>query len=167
MDHEIDEMIFGSGMHKYKDFDFKSINHANALEELDDKDNEKDKKSTNVDDLIKKIKKVLDNRVKDVISSKRLSDSPACVVADSNDPTAQMQDLMRQMGQANFDTVKPIFEINPKHNIVKKLSKMSNNKQFKDSVFLLFDQALLVSNIKIENPGDFIKRINTILEKSL
>tara|TARA_A100001035_G_scaffold273286_1_gene263626 strand:- start:3342 stop:5204 length:1863 start_codon:yes stop_codon:yes gene_type:complete len=167
MDHEIDEMIFGSGMHKYKDFDFKSINHANALEELDDKDSEKDKKSTNVDDLIKKIKKVLDNRVKDVISSKRLSDSPACVVADSNDPTAQMQDLMRQMGQANFDTVKPIFEINPKHKIVKKLSKMSNNKQFKDSVFLLFDQALLVSNIKIENPGDFIKRINNILEKSL
>ena len=167
MDHEIDEMIFGSGMHKYKDFDFKSINHANALEELDDKDSEKDKKSTNVDDLIKKIKKVLDNRVKDVISSKRLSDSPACVVADSNDPTAQMQDLMRQMGQANFDTVKPIFEINPKNKIVKKLSKMSNNKQFKDSVFLLFDQALLVSNIKIENPGDFIKRINNILEKSL
>ena len=56
MDHEIDEMIFGSGMHKYKDFDFKSINHANALEELDDKDNKKDKKSTDVDDLIKKIK---------------------------------------------------------------------------------------------------------------
>ena len=44
---------------------------------------------------------------------------------------------------------------------------MSNNKQFKDSVFLLFDQALLVSNIKIENPGDFIKRINNILEKTL
>ena len=44
---------------------------------------------------------------------------------------------------------------------------MSNNKQFKDSVLLLFDQALLVSNIKIENPGDFINRINNILEKSL
>ncbi len=88
-------------------------------------------------------------------------------MADSNDPTAQMQDLMKQMGQASFDTIKPIFEINPNHKIVKKLSKMSNNKQFKDSVLLLFDQALLVSNIKIENPGDFINRINTILEKSL
>ena len=166
LDHEIDEMVFGGGMHKYKDFDFKSINHANALEDLDDK-KDKEKKNANVESLIKKIKKVLDNKVKDVVSSKRLSNSPACVVADSNDPTAQMQDLMRQMGQANFDGVKPIFEINPNHKIVKKLSKMSNNKQFKDSVLLLFDQALLVSNIKIENPGDFINRINSILEKSL
>ena len=166
LDHEIDEMVFGGGMHKYKDFDFKSINHSNALEDLDDK-KDKEKKNANVESLIKKIKKVLDERVKDVVSSKRLSNSPACVVADSNDPTAQMQDLMRQMGQANFDGVKPIFEINPNHKIVKKLSKMSNNKQFKDSVLLLFDQALLVSNIKIENPGDFIKRINNILEKSL
>ena len=148
--------------------DFKSINHANALEELGDKkDKEKDKTNKNIDSLIKKIKKVLDNQVKDVVSSKRLANSPVCVVADSNDPTAQMQDLMKQMGQANFDTVKPIFEINPDHKIVKKLSKMPNNKQFKDSVLLLFDQALLVSNIKIENPGDFISRINGILEKSL
>ena len=168
MDHEIDEMVFGGGMHKYKDFDFKSINHANALEELGDKkDKEKDKTNKNIDSLIKKIKKVLDSQVKDVVSSKRLANSPVCVVADSNDPTAQMQDLMKQMGQANFDTVKPIFEINPDHKIVKKLSKMPNNKQFKDSVLLLFDQALLVSNIKIENPGDFISRINGILEKSL
>ena len=71
------------------------------------------------------------------------------------------------MGQANFSDIKPIFEINPKHKIIKKLSKMSKNKLFDDSVMLLYDQALLVSNIKIENPVDFINRINKVLEKSL
>ena len=167
MDHEIDEMVFGA-MQKYKDHDFKSINHANALEEIKDDTSKDDKKAKiDVDPLIKKVKKVLGDKVKDVVSSQRLSDSPACVVADSNDPTAQMQDLMRQMGQAGLPDSKPIFEINPDHKIIKKLSKMSKNKLFDDSVMLLFDQALLVSNIKIENPGDFINRINRVLEKSL
>ena len=167
MDHEIDEMVFGA-MQKYKEHDFKSINHANALEEIKDDVSKDDKKTKiDVDPLIKKVKKVLGDKVKDVVSSQRLSDSPACVVADSNDPTAQMQDLMRQMGQAGLPDSKPIFEINPDHKIIKKLSKMSKNKLFDDSVMLLFDQALLVSNIKIENPGDFINRINRVLEKSL
>mgnify|MGYP001163919602 CR=1 FL=1 len=95
------------------------------------------------------------------------SDSPACVVADSNDPTAQMQELFKQMGQGAMPNAKPIFEINPKHSIIKKLSKMNKTKSFDDSILLLFDQALLVSNIKIENPGEFISRINKVLEKSL
>ena len=165
MDSEIDEMVF-SNMQKYKDFEFKSINHANALEEIQ---GDEDKKETkiNVEPFIKKVKKVLGDRVKDVVQSQRLSDSPACVVADSNDPTAQMQEMMKQMGQTNFSSIKPIFEINPKHKIIKKLTTMNKNKTFDDSVMLLFDQALLVSNIKIENPGEFIGRINKILEKSL
>jgi len=165
MDHEIDEMVFGA-MQKYKDHDFKSINHANALEEVQSQDN-KEKKNDKVEPFIKKVKKVLGDKVKDVVSSSRLSDSPACVVADSNDPTAQMQDLMRQMGQSGLPDAKPIFEINPDHKIIKKLTKMTKNKQFDDSIMLLFDQALLVSNIKIENPGEFISRINKVLEKSL
>ena len=74
---------------------------------------------------------------------------------------------MKQMGQSQFPDVKPIFEINPKHKIIKKLSKMSKNKLFDDSIMLLYDQSLLVSNIKIENPGDFISRVNKVLEKSL
>ena len=166
MDSEIDEMVFGN-MQKYKDHEFKSINHANALEEIKGKDVDKKETKIDVDPFIKKVKKVLGERVKDVVASQRLSDSPACVVADSNDPTSQMQEMLKQMGQANFSNIKPIFEINPKHKIIKKLTNMNKNKVFDDSVMLLFDQALLVSNIKIDNPGDFIGRINKILEKSL
>ena len=164
MDHEIDEMIFGS-VGKYKDHEFKSINHANALEEIQEDKEEKTK--IDIKPFINKVKKVLGDKVKDVVSSRRLSDSPACVVADSNDPTAQMQEMFKQMGQGNMPDTKPIFEINPSHKIIKKLIKMNKTKAFDDSIMLLFDQALLVSNIKIENPGDFINRINKVLEKTL
>ena len=162
MDHEIDEMVF-AGLGKYKEHDFKSINHANALEEIQGED---DTKNIDIEPFIKKVKKILGDKVKDVVSSKRLSDSPACIVADGNDPTAQMQQLFQQMGQ-NMPEAKPIFEINPSHKIIKKLNKMNKTKQFDDSVMLLFDQAKLLSNIKIEDPGDFINRINKVLDKSL
>jgi len=162
MDHEIDEMVF-AGLGKYKEHDFKSINHANALEEIQGDD---DTNNIDIEPFIKKVKKILGDKVKDVVSSKRLSDSPACIVADGNDPTAQMQQLFQQMGQ-NMPEAKPIFEINPSHKIIKKLNKMNKTKQFDDSVMLLFDQAKLLSNIKIEDPGDFINRINKVLDKTL
>jgi len=163
MDHEIDEMVFG-GLGKYKEHEFKSINHANALEEM--QDDVEENKNINIEPLIKKVKKVLGEKVKDVVSSKRLSDSPACIVADGNDPTAQMQQLFQQMGQG-MPEAKPIFEINPNHKIIKKLTKLNKPKQFNDSIMLLFDQARLLSNVKIEDPGEFINRINKALDKSL
>ena len=71
------------------------------------------------------------------------------------------------MGQMNMPEAKPILEINPSHKIVKKLSKMNKTKQFNDSVFMLYEQALLAENIKLENPIEFINRLNRALEKSL
>ena len=57
--------------------------------------------------------------MKDVKISSRLSDSPSCVVVDENDPTSQMQEIMRSMGQAELPDVKPILEVNPNHKIIK------------------------------------------------
>ena len=164
MDDDIDEFVFSNVM-QYKDFSFKSINHADAMEELQTDDNKKE-----VEDsvpLLKKIKAVLGDKVKDVLVSKRLTNSPSCIVADSNDPTAQMQKIMQQMGQANMPKAKPILEINPKHKILKKMSKMTKTKQFNDSVFLVYEQALIAENIKLENPIEFIDRVNRVLEKAL
>ena len=104
--------------------------------------------------------------LKDIISQ-RLTDSPSCIVADSNDPSAQMQKLFKQMGQMNMPDAKPILEINPNHKIVKKMNKMSKTKQFNDSVFLVYEQALLAENIKLDNPNEFINRMNRALEKAL
>ena len=164
MDNEIDEFVFSS-VSKYKEHNFKSVNHSDALEELQDDDDKKD--SNNCDPLIKKMKSVLGDKVKDIKISTRLTDSPSCLVADSSDPTAQMQKMFQQMGQMNMPAAKPILEINPKHKIVKKMLKMSKTKQFKDSVLLVYEQALLAENLKLENPNEFINRLNRVLEKSL
>jgi len=110
---------------------------------------------------------IVEKKVKDIIISTRLTDSPSCLVSDSNDPSAQMQKMFKQMGQMNMPESKPILEINSKHKIVKKMIKMSKTKQFTDSVLLIYEQALLAENIKLDNPNEFISRVNRVLEKSL
>jgi len=164
MDNEIDEFVFSS-VTKYKDYTFKSINHSDAMEELKTEDDKKD--SEVCKPLLKKMKAVLGDKVKDVIISQRLTDSPSCIVADSTDPSAQMQKMFKQMGQMDMPEAKPILEINPKHKIVKKMNKMSKTKQFKDSVFLVYEQAVLAENMKLDNPTEFINRMNRALEKAL
>ena len=166
MDNEIDEFVFSS-VTKYKELNFKSINHADALDELKSEDEKKEEKEKTTP-LIKKMKKVLGDKVKDVVISSRLTDSPSCIVSDSSDPSAQMQKIFQQMGQAGgMPEAKPILEINSNHKIVKKLGKMSKTKLFNDTVLLLYDQALLAENVKLNNPNEFINRLNRALEKSL
>ena len=165
MDNEIDEFVFSS-VTKYKEFSFKSINHSDALDEMK---SEKDKKEKNdkITPLIKKMKVVLGDKVKDVMVSSRLTDSPSCIVSDSSDPSSQMQKIFQQMGQTGMPEAKPILEINSNHRIVKKLNKMSKTKLFNDTVLLLYDQALLAENVKLSDPNEFISRLNRALEKSL
>lgn len=165
LDDEIDEIIMPA-IPKFKDKDLKAVNRSGAAEELkDDADKNKEKV---VKPLIKKIKKVLGDKVKDVKISNRLSDSPSCIVADEHDPTSQMQEIMRAMGQAGgMPDVKPILEINPDHEIVGKLTSMRKGKSFDDISLLLYEQALLQEGVKLENPAGFVKRLNSVLAKSL
>ena len=165
MNDEIDEFVFSS-VSKYKDFNFKSINHADALDELKT-DGDKKEENDKITPLIKKMKVVLKDKVKDVMISSRLTDSPSCIVSDSSDPSAQMQKIFQQMGQTGMPEAKPILEINSNHKIVKKLNKMSKTKLFNDTVMLLYDQALLAENVKLSDPNEFINRLNRALEKSL
>ena len=164
MDQDIDEFIIPT-INKYKDHDLKSINFSDATEELK---TDKDKKEeTNIKPLLKKMKKVLGEQVKDVTASSRLKNSPSCIVADSNDPTAKMQELMKTMGQHGQQDVKPILEINPSHAIIIKLKNMKKSKSFDDISQLLLDQAVLLEGAKLKNPTDFVDRLNTILTESL
>ena len=161
---EIDEIIIPS-IPKYKDFDLKSVNRSGAADEL--KDESDKQKEQDLKPLIKKIKTVLGGKAKDVKSSNRLSDSPSCIVADENDPTSQMQEIMKAMGQSGNMDIKPILEINPKHQIVVKLKSMRKGKAFDDASFLLYEQALLQEGVKLDNPAGFVKRLNSIMEKAL
>ena len=165
-DDEIDDIVF-SGAFKYKDFDLKSVTYSDAADELKE-DKKESKTSKAYEPLIKKMKTILGDNVKDIKMSSRLTDSPCCLVADQNDPTARMQEMMKAMGQgAGGEKVKPIMEINTKHGLIKKIHKLQKGKAFNDAVHLLYDQALMLEGIKIDNPSDFVKRLNNMMSKSL
>ncbi len=164
LDDEIDEIIMPS-IPTYKEKDLKSVNRSGAADELK-KESDKDKEKE-VKPLIKKIKSVLGDKIKDVRASNRLSNSPSCIVADENDPTAQMQEILKATGQIGMPEVKPILEINPDHEIVKKLIPMRKGKSFDDIVLLLYEQALLQGGVKLDNPAGFVKRLNKLMEKAL
>ncbi len=164
MDDEIDEVVVPS-IGKYRDFDLKSVNRSDAAEDLKtEKDREEEK---SIGPLIKKIKELLKDRVKDVKASTRLSDSPSCIVADESDPTVQMQSILKAMGHADFSNVKPILEINPNHEIVKRMQGIEDNALLEDISLLLLEQAMLIEGVKLENPADFVKRLNRVTEKAL
>jgi molecular chaperone HtpG len=164
MDDEMDEVIIPS-IGRYKDIELKSVNRSDAAEEL--KTDEDRREESEIEPLIKKIKDVLKDRVKDVKASTRLSDSPSCIVADEKDPTVKMQGLLRAMGQAQFANIKPILEINPKHAIVKKLQDIKDNAVVEDISNLLFEQAMLIEGVELQSPPVFVKRLNRIIEKAV
>ena len=164
MADEIDDIVIPSLM-KYKDFDLKAVNRAGSDEELGVDKDEAKKKEEAFKPVQEKIKKALGERVKDVVLSKRLSDSPSCVVVDENDPGIQMERMMRAMGQAGLSEVKPILEINGDHAIVKTLESSSDEAYIKNVSEVLLDQALLVSGAELKDPNGFVKALNELLAK--
>jgi molecular chaperone HtpG len=164
MDDEIDEIVIPS-IGKYKEVELKSVNRSDAAEDLKtQKDREIEKK---LGPLVEKIKKMLGDAVKDVRASTRLSDSPSCIVADDKDPTIQMQQILKAMGQKEIPQVKPILELNPNHEIIKKLEETQNDEMIEDVSRLLYEQALLLEGAGLKDPSSFVKRLNRVLTKSL
>ena len=164
MDDEIDDIVIPS-YGKYKDFELKAVNRAGSDEELGIDKKEAAKKEKEFKPIVEKIKKALGDRVKDVHLSKRLSDSPACIVVDENDPSLQMERMMKAMGQTGFGEVKPILEVNGEHPIVAALKDCEDEAHIEDVSCVLLDQALLVSGAELKDPADFVKRLNTLLSK--
>lgn len=160
LDDEIDEIIISS-VPKYDEKELKSINRSGAA---DDFSEEKDKdKEKSLKPVLKKIKNILGEKVKDVKLSNRLSESPSCIVADEHDPTAQMQELMRSMGQTDLPEIKPILELNPNHKIIISLKDKTKQKSFNDIALLLYEQALIQEGVKLDNPSEFTERLNKVI----
>ena len=173
MDDEIDDIVVPS-LHSYRKetagsdgktesrtWELRAVNRAGADEELGekkDKDAEKEIKP-----VIEKIKKALGDRVKDVKLSRRLHDSPSCIVADENDPTMQMAQMLKAMGGMEMPEIKPILEINGSHPIVESLKTTEDEEKIACISTVLMDQALLVEGIKLKNPADFVKKLNRLL----
>ncbi len=130
------------------------------LSDLESKDEKikHDKLLKDYDEVVKKAKEVLADKVKDVRISSRLSDSASCLIADESDMGGNMQRILKSLGQSAPE-VKPILELNPQHVLVKKLK----NKTDKDLLNILFDQAVLSEGGKIKEPAKFVKMMNKLI----
>ena len=162
MADDIDDIVIPT-YGKYKDYELKDVNRSGSDEELGMDKEEAKKKEEAFKPVQEKIKKALEGRVKDVVVSKRLSDSPACVVIDENDPSVQMERMMRAMGQGGESMVKPILEVNADHAIVKKLEGDVSEDLVKNIAEVLLDQSLLVSGKEINDPAEFVKAMNSLI----
>ena len=112
--------------------------------------------------LVEKIKSVLEAQVKDVRISSRLVDSPACLVADSNDLGGNLERILQAVGQS-APGAKPILEINPEHAIVKGID--AGGELAEDWASVLFDHAALAEGATLKDPGAYVKRIHKLLAR--
>lgn len=115
--------------------------------------------------LIKQIKEVLKLRAKDVLLTNRLTDSPACIVADEQDMGLEMQRILQAAGQQVPSSL-PILEINPEHALIKRLHDIQDETQFELWVTMLFEQAVLAEGGQLDNPADFVNKVNKLLVAS-
>lgn len=115
------------------------------------------------EDTLKKVKEILKDEIKEVRLSRRLTNSPACIVVDEQDLSTQMERILRSAGQ-KVPEHKPILELNPDHKIVKKLHQELGKTHFEDWAHILFDQAVLTEGGQLNDPAAFVKRFNTLLE---
>ena len=119
-----------------------------------------EKEITDFQELTDKLKQTLSEQVKDVRVTYRLTESPACLVADSYDMGGNLERLLKSAGQ-KVPHSKPILEINPHHPMVQRLKTEAEN--FADWGYILFDQALLAEGGQLEDPAAFVKRLNYLL----
>ena len=125
-------------------------------------DEEKEAEDGEHEELIKRIKDSLGEQVKEVRVTRRLTDSPACLIVDEHDMGLQMRQIMEASGQKVPDT-KPIFEVNPEHALLQKLEQEKDETRFADLVTILFGQASLAEGRGLDDPAQFSNRLNKLL----
>ncbi len=134
------------------------------LGKLEDEEEKKDLEKTNDDfkDLVDRVQKTLEATVKEVRMTNRLTDSPACLVGGEHDMSATMERILKEAGQ-DVGSTQRILELNPTHPLVLRLKNESDDTRFTDLSQILHDQALLSEGGQLENPTDFVKRLNKLL----
>lgn len=157
----IDDLVLSS-VGKYADLPLKAINKSGAMDDFQTED-EKKKAQEEGSSLVEKLKKALGNRVKEVIVSTRLSDVSAVVVSDENDPSVQMQQLLKAMGQDNYEGPAPILEVNAEDPFVKRIVASQDETFVSDAASVLLDQALLTEGVLPKDPAGFTKKLHSLL----
>ncbi|VFP79310.1 molecular chaperone HtpG [Buchnera aphidicola] len=146
---------------EFNKIQFQSVSKAD--QSLDDLVSNKkiDTNKNKFDNFIEKIKKVLNNKVKNVRITYRLKNTPAMVLTDSNDMSTQMAKIFSAAGQP-VPKIKYILEINPIHPLIKKIKKIEDQEIFSNWIEVLFEQSILAEKGNLDNPHLFINRINKL-----
>ncbi|NBT28872.1 MAG: molecular chaperone HtpG [Gammaproteobacteria bacterium] len=161
----VDEWLVSS-LGQYKDKPLKSI--AKGALELDDFASDEDKKASEdkakgLVGLTERMQELLGEKVKSVRVSHRLTDSPACLVADETDLGGNLERILQAMGQSAPEA-KPIMEINPDHPLIRQLDPA--HAQLEDWTRVLFDQAALSEGAPLPEPAAYVQRVNQLLTKA-
>jgi len=164
LDDDIDEIVF-SAVTTYGDIGLKAVNKSSTSDDL--KDDSAPAKAEELKPLLDKIKAALGDAVKEVRASSRLADSPSVIVSDEDEPSARMRQMMQAMGQKNLPDLQPTLEINPDHEIIRKLLADPTNSRVEDAAWLLFDQALLLEGVPLKDPATFVQRLNRVLNQAI
>ena len=161
----VDEWLVSS-LNEYKDKPLKSV--AKGALDLDDFASPEDKKASeqkekDLSELTEKMQSVLEGKVKSVRVSLRLTDSPACLVADETDLGGNLERILSAMGQSAPDA-KPIMEINPDHPLIRQLAP--EHARLGDWTQVLFDQAALSEGAPLPEPAAYVQRVNDLLTRA-
>lgn len=159
---DVDEFVIQI-LKKYEDYEFKSVNQGD-LDILTDEEKDKVNKLTEEKKpLLEKIKEVLKDKVKDVVLSSRLTDSPVCLVSGDG-ISFEMEKVINNLPNGSNIKAERILEINPNHLIFKTLEKIQDNKEkLEDYSLVLFNQALILEGFKVENPNELINKMCNIM----
>lgn len=152
-----------------REFDGKSLESVTQgdldLGDLEDKKEKKEqeKEEKSFKSLIEQMKGVLGEEVEDIRVSHRLTDSPACLVANAGAMDANMERIMKSMGQ-EVPSSKRVMEINVEHPLVERLQSEADEDRFADWTRILFDQSMLAEGSQLDDPASFTRRLNGLLQ---
>lgn len=158
MDDDIDDLVMTS-LGQYQDVPLKAVNKSDSADELSSDEEKKE-----APDLVARFKQALGDFVKDVKVSNRLTDASAAVVADADEMSIQMQQIMRMMDHTkDAPQIKPILEINIDDPVVRKIQTSEDQSWITDACRVLLDQALLAEGLMPSDPADFSRRLHNLL----
>ena len=162
-DKEVDSIVTPM-IGTYKEWSLKDITSIEAPDAKTEE--EKEEVAKEFKSLTEKIKAVLGEEVKEVKISTRLTSSPSCVVKDASDPMAGMAAMFAQMGQAMPEAAL-ILEINPDHEMIKKLDGLSDKSLFDDIAWILLDAAKISDGLDPKDKGAFSARVAALASKAI
>ena len=163
MSDRVDEWL-SSSLPEFDGKKLKSVAKGELdLGELEDESEKQQQEETarEFEDLLKQVQESLGEKVKEVRVTHRLTNSPACLVNEEGEMSANLERILKSVGQ-DAPNIKPILELNPEHPLVEKM-KGAEGERFTDLASVLFDQALLAEGGQLDDPASFVAKLNQML----